>query len=86
MTRKYGVSVDDETGGRIEQYRIREDPETGDQDIVGRSQAVRELVNIGLAVTDVIEDDDSVSLDHGKPREGFARQAVLNELRREFED
>jgi len=86
MTRKYGVSVDDDIADGIEQYRIRVDPETGAQDIVGRSQAVRELVSIGLAAAELIENSDDLDLDHGKPREAFVRQAVLNELRRETDE
>ena len=85
MTEQFGWSTDDQTASRVEERRVRRDPETGERSIVPRSQVVTDLVRIGLAASEVIESAD-VDLDPGRPREALVRQALLNELRREGVD
>lgn len=79
----FGVNVDDATKGYVEEERVRRDPETGETDIVSRSQVIQELVRIGIAADKIIDQSEELDLDHGRPRESFVRQAVLNELQRE---
>lgn len=78
----FGVKVDDETKAYLEERRQRPDPETGAPEIISRSKAIRELIRLGRAADELIENSE-LDLEHGRAREAFIRQAVLNELSRE---
>jgi predicted methyltransferase len=81
MVEKFGVSLDEETAQRVEQVRVRGD--VRNREVVSRSEAMQELVSLGLVATDVIERTEGLDLDHGRSREAFVRQALLNEIERE---
>jgi hypothetical protein len=85
MTRRAGVSFPDEVFEQVEDHRLKTDPETGTRSIRERSPVIVNLVELGLVATEIIEDSD-LELDWGRPRKAFVRQALLNELRREFDD
>lgn len=85
MVKKFGVSLSDSTGQRVEERRVRDDPETGDREIVPRSVVVEELLELGLVVESVLEESE-LELDSGRSRRAFARQAILNEVRRELDE
>ena len=82
MSRKYGVSLSDAVADDVEEHRIRSDPDEG-RVIVPRSEAIEELVRIGLVATEVIEGTDRWELGHGRPREAQVRQALLDAARAE---
>jgi len=82
MVEKFGVSLDDDLAARIEDQRVRESAESG-REIVSRSAAVRDLLSLGLAASEVVERTDGLDLSHGHAREAFVRQAILNEIERE---
>lgn len=84
MTRRHGISFPDEMAAEIDEYRIRGGPEAGEREIINRSQAVQELVEVGLVVSKLI-DDSEFDLEPGRPRVAFTRQALLNEFRRQPE-
>lgn len=84
MTTRFGVSVPDDLADDIERLRRTEDAD-GRPVTRPRSDVVRELVRIGLAATEVIEEAEDFDLDPGRPRETWVRQAALNQLARERE-
>lgn len=83
MTEKFGIAVSDELAAAIEDHRIREDPDTGEQNIVSRSQVVNEWLEIGRAATELIEEEEDLNLPPGRPRRQWVRQAILDQIRAE---
>ena len=80
----FGVNVDDSVAERIEDKRVRITDE-GEREIVSRSQVVNELLRVGLAADEIIE-DAPLDLPRGRGREAFIRQAVIDALDEEGVD
>lgn len=83
----YGVNIDDEEmADWIESQRIRTS-DSGGNEVVSRSQVIREAVALDRAITDLLDDppSDLAAQAHLPPRDGnrrgWARQLVLDALR-----
>lgn len=81
--KKFGISTSVDMYEYLQSRRHTIDDGTGETIIRNRSDVACDLLRIGRAANEIIENSPELDLDPGRPRESFVRQAVLNELNRE---
>lgn len=77
MAESIGVYVSDRQLEAIEDRRIFEDPETGETEIRNRSEVARDMIDLGIVASEIL-DDAGIEDEHD--RRATMRQALLDFL------